>query len=122
MVDSILEDTKQICGIESDYTHFDMDIMMHINSVFGDLLQLGIGPPNGFEITGNEEVWSDFITDKKFNAVRTYVVTKVKFLFDPPQTSFVIAAMEKQLDRMEWRLNVAREETEWVDPTVPVEP
>lgn len=122
MVDSILDDTKQVCGIEPDYTHYDLDIMMHINSVFATLNQLGVGPADGFEITGNTEVWDDFIAgNKKFNSVRTYVVMKVRSIFDPPTTSFAIGAMEKQLQELEWRLNVVREETEWVDPTVPAE-
>lgn len=122
MVDSILDDTKQVCGIEPDYTHYDLDIMMHINSVFATLNQLGVGPDDGFEITGNTEVWDDFIAgNKKFNSVRTYVVMKVRSIFDPPTTSFAIGAMEKQLQELEWRLNVVREETEWVDPTVPAE-
>ena len=121
MASSILDDTKQLCGIEPDYDHYDLDIMMHINSVFATLNQLGIGPPDGFEISGNVETWDDFLAgNKKFNSVRTYLALKVKSLFDPPTTSFHISAMEDQLQQFEWRLNVVREETEWVDSTAPV--
>lgn len=120
---SILNDVKQICGIEPEYEHFDLDLIMHINSAFSTLNQIGVGPADGFEITGTEETWDDLLAaNPKFNSVRTYVALKVKFIFDPPPTSFVIAAMEKQLEQFEWRLNVVREETEWVDPTVPVAP
>jgi len=117
MVDSILDDTKQICGLEPNYTHYDLDIILHINSVFSTLNQLGAGPPDGFEITGSDEVWDDFTGgDPKLNSVRTYVVLKVKSLFDPPTTSYLIGAMEKQLAELEWRINVLMEETIWVDP------
>lgn len=120
---SILTDVKQVCGIEPEYTFYDLDLTMHINSAFATLHQLGIGPDEAFEITDATETWDDFIAgNTKFNSVRTYVALKVKSIFDPPSTSFVIAAMEKQLQELEWRLNVVREETEWVDPTVLVEP
>ena len=120
---SILTDVKQVCGIEPEYTFYDLDLTMHINSAFATLHQLGIGPDEAFEIADATETWDDFIGgNTKFNSVRTYVALKVKSIFDPPSTSFVIAAMEKQLQELEWRLNVVREETEWVDPTVLVEP
>ena len=80
---------------------------MHINSVFSTLQQLGVGPVTGFFITGNDETWGDFIGESTLiNSVKSYVSLKVRLIFDPPATSFVIAAMEKQVQEFEWRLNV----------------
>lgn len=121
MDDSILTSTKKILGVAEDYTVFDMDIITHINTAFSTLTQLGVGPPDGFMIEDEDAEWVDFIgTDKQYNSVKSYVFLRVRQLFDPPQTSYHIASMERQIQELEWRLNVHREETEWVDPEVEV--
>lgn len=110
MTESILTSTKKVLGLAADYTEFDSDIIMHINSVFATLHQLGIGPINGFAIEDTEATWDAFLLgDNRFNSVKTYVYLKVRLIFDPPTSSFAIAAMEKQISELEWRLNVARE-------------
>lgn len=109
MDESILNSTKKVLGIDASYTAFDPDITMHINSVFSTLQQLGVGPVEGFEITGVEEKWSDFITDKRLNSVKTYVYLRVRLLFDPPATSFHQESMQNQIKELEWRLNVQTE-------------
>jgi hypothetical protein len=115
--ESILDSTKKVLNIEKDYTAFDQDIIMHINSVFSTLNQLGIGPVGGYAIVDAEPTWSAFFgDDPKFNSVKTYVFLKVKLLFDPPGTSYLIQSMERQVQEFEWRINVARENEEWVDP------
>jgi hypothetical protein len=117
MEQSILTSTKKILGIAEDYTVFDLDIITHINSAFSTLTQLGVGPAEGFMIDDAEAVWPDFIVeDFQYNSVKSYVFLKVRQLFDPPQTSYLITAMEKQIQELEWRLNAHREETQWVDP------
>lgn len=117
MEQSILTSTKKILGIAGDYTVFDLDIITHINSAFATLTQLGIGPAEGFEIEDNEAVWGDFTNDDPtFNSVKSYVFLKTRQLFDPPTTSYLLTAMEKQIQELEWRLNTRREETQWVDP------
>lgn len=117
MSDSILVSTKKILGLDASYTAFDVDIIMHINSVFGTLNQLGIGPINGFMIEDDTALWRTFIgSDLNLNAVKTYVYLRVRLLFDPPATSFHITAMENQIKELEWRLNVYRETRDWVDP------
>lgn len=121
MEDSILRSTKKILGIDPEYTVFDLDIITHINTAFSTLNQLGVGPVNGFAIEDDTAVWSDYTVDElKFNAVKTYVHLRVRLIFDPPTTSYLINAFEKQVEQLEWRLNVSREETDWVDPDSPV--
>lgn len=120
MIESILNSTKKTLLIEPEYEAFDDIIITHINSVFSDLEQLGIGPAGGFMIQDASAVWDDFLEgDPRYNAVKTYVYLRVRLLFDPPATSFAINSMEKQAERMEWRLNVTREHTAWVNPNPP---
>jgi hypothetical protein len=121
VVDSILDGTKKALNLAADYDVFDPEIVMHINSVFFTLSQLGIGPDVGFSITDSSTTWDAFIgTDMRLNAVKTYVYLRVRLLFDPPQTSYLIDALNKQVEEYEWRLNVLREQTAWVDPNPPV--
>ena len=106
---SILRSTKKALGLSDDYTVFDVDVIMHINTVFAFLNQLGVGPEEGFSIEDDTAVWEDFTTDVRLNAVKSYVYLRVKLLFDPPATSFAISAFEKQVSEMEWRLNMSYE-------------
>lgn len=120
MEQSILISTKKILGISEDYTVFDLDIITHINSAFSTLTQLGVGPAAGFMIQDDQELWTDFIVDDlQYNSVKSYVFLKVRQLFDPPTTSYLISAVERQITELEWRLNVHREETGWTDPDPP---
>jgi hypothetical protein len=120
MIMSILNSTKKVLGVAEDYTVFDEDIIMHINSAFSTLAQLGVGPAEGFMIVDASTGWDDFIPgapdDPQYNSVKSYVFLKVQMLFDPPQTSYLITAKEKQIEELEWRLNVHREEDGWTDP------
>lgn len=121
MEDSILVVIKKLLGIPEDYTAFDVDVMTHINSAFSTLTQLGIGPAGGFMIEDDSAVWADFLaTDKQLNPVKTYIALRVRQIFDPPTTSYVVSAFAKQIEELEWRLNIHREETGWVDPDPPV--
>lgn len=119
MEQSILKSTKKILAIADEYTVFDLDIITHINTAFSILTQLGVGPVEGFMIEDDTAVWTDFdpVDDHfNYNAVKSYVFLKVRQLFDPPATSYLISAVERQVEELEWRLNTHREQTEWVDP------
>lgn len=110
METSILTSTKKILGIAEDYTAFDLDIITAINATFSILAQLGVGPVDGFMIEDASAVWEDFVVGpNQKNLVKTYVFLKVRMMFDPPTTSFLIDATTKQIDEYEWRLNVFRE-------------
>lgn len=111
MTDSILDSVKKNLGLYDTDTTFDPDVIMAINTVFSDLHQLGVGPERPFEIEDKSRLWAEFIGDaENINSVKSYVSLRVRLLFDPPATSFAITAMEKQIDKFEWRLNVAVEE------------
>lgn len=110
MADSILNSTKKILGLSEDYTHFDLDIITHINGTFSILDQLGIGPVGGYSIEDETPTWDQYsVPSNQLQLVRTYVFLKVRMLFDPPTTSYLIEAMNKQILEHEWRLNSLRE-------------
>lgn len=107
-MESILDSIKKLLGISEEETHFDTDIIMHINSVFSILGQMGVGPTKSFSIQDNKATWDDFIEDDAdFNNVKTYMYLKVRMLFDPPASSSVLSAMERMISEHEWRLHVA---------------
>lgn len=106
MDESILTSIKKLLGIAEEYEHFDQDIIMHINSVFMILSQLGVGPSEGFAISDKSSKWSDLIGDNKnLEAVKSYVYLKVKLLFDPPLNSQVMESTNHLISELEWRLN-----------------
>lgn len=114
-MDSILTSIKKLLGIAAKYTQFDTDIIMHINSVFADLAQMGVGPSEGFMIESESETWHDFINDNMLlNAVKSYMHLRVKLLFDPNSVgSSTLASYERQIAQWEWRLNIAAESAKY---------
>lgn len=111
-MDSILTSIKKLLGVSKDYKQFDDDIIMHINTVFMNLTQLGVGPEEGFYIEDDRAEWFDFIDSEEnaqLNAVKTYIYLKVKLLFDPPLSSAVIESTNRMIAELEWRLNAAVE-------------
>ena len=113
MVESIFKSIKALLGPDADYDVFDPDILIFINSAIATLTQLGIGPEEGFVVTGENETWSDFLgfDSDQLQAAKTFVYLKVKMVFDPPSSSFVLTSYEKTCEELAWRLNVA------VDPS-----
>lgn len=109
--DSILNSIKKLIGLDPDYTEFDTDLIIHINSVFLDLEQLGAGSQDGFFIEGSTETWEDFMPDDPLvlNSIKSYMYLKVKKLFDPPTSSSAMDSLNSLIDRFEWRINVAIE-------------
>lgn len=107
-MESILTSIKKLLGITEEYTHFDADLIMHINSVFTILTQLGVGPKEGFRIEDELATWNDFLqTDSVlFDSVKSYMHLKVKLLFDPPLSGTVMEAYNRMISEFEWRLNV----------------
>lgn len=105
-MDSILLTIKKGIGIDPSYEAFDPDIIMHINSVLFILTQEGIGPKEGFNITGQDETWEDFLgeSNTKLSAVQSYVTLKTRLLFDPPQSGTLNEQIMKLISELEWRL------------------
>jgi hypothetical protein len=91
--------------------------MMHINTVFSTLHQLGVGPDEGFAIEDASATWDDYLNgDLRLNNIKTYIYMRVRMIFDPPTTGFLLTSMKEQIQEMEWRISVRREGDEYVDP------
>lgn len=108
-MDSILTSVKKMLGISHDYTDFDPEIIMCINSTFMILQQIGLGPQNGFSIEDDSAKWSDFITSDKLEGVKSYMHLKVRLLFDPPQGSGQLDSIYRLISELEWRLRYGNE-------------
>ena len=107
MTESILTSIKKLLGIPEDHEHFDADIIIHINSVFMVLTQLGIGPDDGFKIKDKSTTWSDYLPDgANIESVKSYMYLKVRLLFDPPSSSSIIESINRLISELEFRLNV----------------
>lgn len=106
-MESILTSIKKLLGVQEEYTHFDPDIIMHINTVFMVLNQLGVGPEKCFVIEDDTSTWEDFLGrgNQSIEAVKTYVYLKVKIVFDPPANGTVMKSIESAINEYEVRLN-----------------
>ena len=112
-MESILTSIKLLLGLPEDYEHFDPQITMHINSVFLDLNQIGVGPDRCFSIEDKTSTWIEFLGDNTdYDAAKTYLYLRVKLLFDPPASTAVIEAMNRDIARYEFRLCLAAETAE----------
>ena len=104
LAESILLSIKKLLGIMPDYTQFDDDIIIHINTAFATLNQLGVGPSEGFMIEDRFAEWQDYTTSKNLTMIRTYIYLKVRLLFDPPTSSALIESINRTISELEWRI------------------
>ena len=114
MEPSVLTSTKKALGLDASDEAFDPEILMHINSILATLNQIGVGPENGIQIEDAAATWDDLLgSDPRLNNVKSYMYTKVRMLFNPPATSFAIAALEAQTKEFEYRIYTASEVAQW---------
>ena len=103
-MDSILDSIKKLLGIQPEYRAFDEDLIIHINTVFAILNQIGIGPREGFFIVDESTNWDEYMSDINQASVRTYVYLKVRLLFDPPGSGILVDSINRMISELEWRL------------------
>ncbi len=108
-MESILTSVKTKCGLTEEDTHFDEELIMDINSAFMILMQIGVGPEEGFSIHSAEETWDQFLPEgQNLEIAKTYVSMKVKLMFDnSTMSSALIDVLHRQISEFEWRLSVA---------------
>ena len=104
LAESILLSIKKLLGIMPDYTQFDDDIIIHINTAFATLNQLGVGPSEGFMIEDRFAEWQDYTTSKNLTMIKTYIYLKVRLLFDPPTSTALIESINRTISELEWRI------------------
>lgn len=112
MENSILKSVQLARGVGLNNSPFDESLLTSINTALNELTQLGIGPKEGFVITSEDETWQDFMgNDPRIHMAKTFVNHRVWLMFDPPQSSTMIDAIEKTIREIEWRLTIAVHET-----------
>ena len=110
MEESILITIKKLIGFDKDYDYFDTDLVVQINSCFSTLSDLGVGPEEGFHITGKDEKWSEYIfTPIYMGMIKNYIYINTKLVFDRPETSYAIESLSKTASELEWRLHMESE-------------
>ena len=104
-MESILSTIKKMLGITEEYTQFDTDITIHINSIISVLTQIGVGPASGFLVVDKSNKWTDWLTTSTdLESVKTYIYLRVRLLFDPPTNSAVTKSYEQIIRELECRL------------------
>jgi hypothetical protein len=105
VVESILDSIKVMHGIGDDDTSFDKELVMHINGALMVMTELGVGPIAGYSITGKDQTWTEFLQGRTdLDLVFNDVYLRVKLIFDPPQNSFLVTAIERQIKECDWRI------------------
>lgn len=108
IVNSILTTIKKLLGISEEDDSFDTDIIVHINSAFSELNQLGFGPDSGYSIVDETSSWDEILSDSsKLEMVKTYIYLSVRLVFDPPTSASVMNALSKELEKLTWRISVS---------------
>jgi hypothetical protein len=111
MLTSILQTTRVLVGVTKDVTHFDDQLLPHINTALMNLSQLGVGPATGYRITGDTETWEDYLGTEFTNleSVKNYIALYTRLVFDPPTSSYVVEVLQRSLAELEWRLKLQTE-------------
>ena len=109
-MNSVLNTTKKLLGLDADDYSFDSDICIGINSAILTLSQLGLEGKEGFIVTDDTQEWSDYLNDNKLlPMVQQYIHLKTKMSFDPPQNSFVCENLKQIITELEWRIRMVSE-------------
>lgn len=119
METSILKTIRSMLDMDPDDEVYNTDLMVHINSSIMVLCQIGIGPKDGFRISGIAETWNELLGDSKMlESAKEYIYLRTKIGFDPPATSFVMEAMKTMTSELEVRLNMQIDPGEEDTPNV----
>lgn len=108
--DSILNCVKGMLGIDKSCDVYDKDLVIHINGVFLTLYQIGVGKSPS-RIDDEFQEWSIIFSDNLdlIDLIKDYTYMKVRIIFDPPSSSFVLDSLKKQMDEYEWRIQIQAE-------------
>ena len=110
LLNSVLNTTKKLLGLDADDDSFDSDICIGINSAILTLSQLGLEGKEGFIVTDDTQEWSDYLDDNNLlPMVQQYIHLKTKMSFDPPQNSIVCENLKQIITELEWRIRMVSE-------------
>lgn len=105
MENSVLTDVKKMLGLSEEYTDFDTDLLIHINSVLMILGQMGV-VEKGTTIKTTTK-WATIVDDlENLEGIKSYMYLKVRMLFDPPSNVGAQTAINEMIREFEWRMFV----------------
>ena len=67
--DSILLSIKKMLGMEPEFTQFDSDIILYINTIIQVLYQIGLDIPDGFTVIDQHNLWTEYIQDHRYTKI-----------------------------------------------------
>lgn len=106
VTDSILGSMKKLLIGNEEDTNFDSELLIYTNGALMVLNQLGVGP-EGYTISSDVNTWDEFLLDRTdLELVKTAVYLRVRLVFDPPQNSFLVDAINKQILEYDWRIEL----------------
>lgn len=107
MENSILNDVKALLGLHADYTPFDKEIILYINTALNVLYQVGVGDPVTY-ISSAENTWDEVVgSAKDLEMVKLYIYLRTKLQFDPTASATIQENIKETLKELEWRINSA---------------
>lgn len=111
--DSILLSIKKMLGMEPEFTQFDPDIILHINTIIQVLYQIGLDIPDGFTVVDQNSLWTDYIKDPRYtkitSLIKQYIFMRVRMIFDPPSSATLATSIQESINEMQWRIS------QWID-------
>lgn len=107
--DSILLSIKKLLGMDPiEFTQYDTDLIIHINTIIEFLNQLGVDIPEGFKINDENALWSDYLNKPEYNdikdSIKNYIYLRVRLVFDPSTNSSLINSINDTIKELEWRI------------------
>lgn len=107
--DSILLSIKKLLGMDPiEFTQYDTDLIIHINTIIEFLNQLGVDIPEGFKINNENALWSDYLNKPEYNdikdSIKNYIYLRVRLVFDPSTNSSLLNSINDTIKELEWRI------------------
>ena len=107
--DSILLSIKKLLGMDPiEFTQYDTDLIIHINTIIEFLNQLGVDIPEGFKINDENTLWSDYLNKPEYNdikdSIKNYIYLRVRLVFDPSTNSSLLNSINDTIKELEWRI------------------
>lgn len=111
--DSILLSIKKMLGMEPEFTQFDPDIILHINTIIQVLYQIGLDIPEGFVVVDQNNLWTDYIQNPRYSKItsliKQYIFMRVRMIFDPPSSQTLSTTIQESINEIQWRIS------QWID-------
>lgn len=105
MNDNILASIKKMNNVLEDDKSFDQDLILYINSALMIVMQEWHGMDHAFKLEDGTETWDEILgDDTDYEGLKELVGLRVRLMFDPPTSSTAVEAIKAQIQDLEWRM------------------